>query len=193
MSDLLPLLENFDLRILNERPTASRSAMARPAGSSTWRSPRRRSPARSGTGRAAVRGSVLRRVERPGRERRLQPPRARRGLEWRQALCCVPRAATCCRPGCPSASATWSPCCAASGARARLVCCSRRASIHRSPRHPRRPAALARARDRRGARASHEPGRRPHPARVPRSGRHSAAHQTISSATLRARRRATSP
>ncbi len=70
-----------------------------------------RPPARPGAGRRPLRGGVLRGLERPGRKRRLQPTRARRRPRLAPGRHPSGRsAATCCRPACLSASATWNPC-----------------------------------------------------------------------------------
>ena len=53
--------------------------------------------------------SLRRRLARRSRERRLQPPAARRRTRARaRSSCCAPTAATCCRPACRSARRTWS-------------------------------------------------------------------------------------
>jgi glutamate dehydrogenase len=111
MSDLLPLLENFDLRILNERPYTITPA----GGQVLWiRTSRSRTPAAvSSTRPSSARGS-MKRSSRSGRD----APKATvsigssrpRGSTGDRQRCCERSAGTCCRPASRSASGTWSPC-----------------------------------------------------------------------------------
>ena len=109
----LPLLENFDLRILNERPYRIGAGARRVAVDPGPRGHARRRPRHSirrRSGRAS-RQAFFAVLERPGRERRLQPARARGGPRLAPGRwCCAPCAATCCRPASRSASATWNRC-----------------------------------------------------------------------------------
>ncbi len=171
MSDMLPLLENFDLRILNERPYR----VAPTDGSTLWiqdlevkhAGGRTLDPEQEG---APLRAGVLRRASRPGRKRRLQPAGARR----RPRL--APGADPARRLPLPAADRhPLQPALHGSGARPQSVdraapCLDVRIALR--PRPETRNARFAgrglRRGHRRRARKGHEPRRRPHPALVPR-------------------------
>ena len=110
MSDLLPMLENFDLRVQNERPYR----IASDADPGLWIQDLEVTHAGGQTldpgavGRT-IRAGVLRGLERAARRATAStgwcsPPGSTGARPWSCARC----AATCCRPACPSASATWS-------------------------------------------------------------------------------------
>ena len=151
---------------------------------------RRRPHARSGAGRQALRGGVLRRAERARRKRRLQPARARR----RPRLAPGARAAR----GLPLPAADRHPVqpeVHGGGARAQSV--DRRAprldlrvAVRPGPQAGDAHLAGRRVRrgNRRSARPGHEPGRRPHPARLPRGDHGDAANEPLPARRRRASR-----
>ena len=187
ISDVLPMLENFGLRVISERPYE----LAWPEGGAAWIQDFELEH-RDGLGIdiAQHRGELPRsasappgaaRVENDGFNRLL----LRRGPERaRRSWCCAPTAATCCRPACPSARPTWSARSPPIRPSPALWCgCSRRASTRRAARKrgsARAPADELDRADPRRARCGREPGRRPHPARLPALVQRHAAHQLLS-------------
>jgi len=157
MSDLLPLLENFDLRVLNERPyrIATRngagfwiqdlevtSASGRPVDpDQVGAASRRRSRVWQGAPRVTASTASCSRGPRlaPGaRAARRVPLLLQTGLPFSQRYM---ESVLARHPGLARGSPG----------------CSRRASTHRSPRPRATRSSAPGARDRRGARASHEP------------------------------------
>ena len=105
ISDVLPMLENFGLRVISERPYE----LAWPEGGAAWIQDfelEHRDGAASSTSRASKPTSA-RASPRPGAAPSrttastacCSAPTSPRARSW----CCAPAAATCCRPVCPSA------------------------------------------------------------------------------------------
>ena len=131
ISDVLPMLENFGLRVISERPYE----LTWPEGGAAWiqdfeLEQRERLIIDIAASRSSFREAFAARLERRGGERRLQPPAARRRTRLRaRSWCCAPTAATCCRPACRSARRTWSARSRRTPASPGTWCgCSRRAS-----------------------------------------------------------------
>ena len=191
MSDLVPMLENFDLRILNERPY--RIGTGRPLDPGSRSDPRRRSPARSGQVGTRFEEAFFAAwnglAENDGFNRLVLAPR----LGWRQAM--ILRA--CCRyllqTGLPFSQRYMESVLASNpGSPPSSLDCSRRSSTPRSRGDARVSSARSGASSTR-PRAGHQPGRRSHPARLPRRDCAHSAHQPLPARTPRARPRATCP
>ena len=181
ISDILPMLENFGLRVLAEHPYQVTAASARSWIQDFELEARDLEARRHRRARAAVQGSVPRRVARRDRERRLQPAAAVRRPERARnrggaRLLPLPAAdrhsvqpglhGT--RAGRAGADRRGAGAAVPDAVRARAARRAKRAAERIRQAHPAR------------ARQGREPRRRPHPAQLSRRDPRHAAHQLLS-------------